>query len=109
MGEAARKDLYNMITSKVICSQEISASDAKSEYIIKQLFKAFHAHPKQLPSYVLDKYCKRNGMHFDRATLDVAALQSDPKFIRTICDHISGMTDQFAAREYFHLYIPEYK
>ena len=52
--EAARKRIYkNMIINQVICSEQISISDAKSEYLIKQLFKAFYTHPKQLPDYVL--------------------------------------------------------
>lgn len=106
--EAARKDLYNMITSKVICSQEISASDAKSEYIIKQLFKAYYVHPKQLPDYILEKYCLRRGLEFDRISLPDEDLKKDSGFIRAICDHIAGMTDQYAAREYFRLYIPEH-
>ena len=92
-----------------ICSEQISISDSKSEYLIKQLFKAFFTHPKQLPDYVLEKYCNRSGIEFNRATLDVEKIQKDPRFIRTICDHIAGMTDQFAAREYYRLYIPEYK
>ena len=54
-------------------------------------------------------YCARNGITFNRATLNVKTLQADSKFIRTICDHIAGMTDQFAAREYNRLYVPEYK
>ena len=108
--ESARKRIYNdMIVSRVIYSEQISISDSKSEYIIKQLFKAFYTHPKQLPDYVLEKYCDRNGIALSRATLDTKALQADAKFIRTICDHISGMTDQFAAREYNRLYVPEYK
>ena len=98
-----------MIVNRVICSEQISISDAKAEYLIKQLFKAFYTHPKQLPDYVLEKYCNRTGKEFNRATLDILDLQSDPRFIRTICDHISGMTDQFAAREYNRLYVPEYK
>lgn len=106
--ESARKRIYNdMIVNRVICSEHISISDSKSEYIIKQLFKAFYAHPKQLPDYVLEKYCARNGITFNRATLNVKTLQADSKFIRTICDHIAGMTDQFAAREYNRLYVPE--
>lgn len=108
--EDARERIYNdMIVNRVICSEEISISDSKAEYIIKQLFKAFYAHPKQLPDYVLEKYCDRNGLTFNRATLNIKELQSDSRFIRTICDHISGMTDQFAAREYNRLYVPEYK
>lgn len=108
--EASRKRIYgDMIVNRVICSEQISISDSKSEYLIKQLFKAFYTHPKQLPDYVLEKYCKRIGTILNRATLNEKALQADPKFIRTICDHISGMTDQFAAREYNRLYVPEYK
>lgn len=86
-----------------------SISDSKSEYLIKQLFKAFYTHPKQLPDYVLEKYCSRNKIDFNRATLNAKTLQADSKFIRTICDHISGMIDQFAARGYNRLYVPEYK
>lgn len=46
---------------------------------------------------------------FDRTIISVEELQHDPKFIRFICDHIAGMSDQFAAREYMNLYIPDYK
>ena len=108
--EEARERLYkDMIKNRVICSEQISISDSKSEYLIRQLFKAFHTHPKQLPNYVLEKYCKRCGIEFNRASLNVEEFQTDPKFIRAICDHISGMTDQFAAREYNRLYMPDYQ
>lgn len=108
--ESNRQRIYkDMIVNRVICSEQISISDSKSEYIIKQLFKAFFNHPKQLPDYVLEKYCTRSGLEFNRANLDITTIKKDPKFIRTICDHIAGMTDQFAAREYYRLYVPEYK
>ena len=108
--EEERYRIYHeMIEKKVILSEQISISDAKSEYIIRQLFRAYYSHPKQLPDYVLQKYCDRCGILFDRAELDDRAFQKDSRFVRTICDHISGMTDQFAAREYLHLYMPEYK
>ena len=108
--ETARQRIYqNIIVDQVICSEQISISDSKAEYLIKQLFKAFYTHPKQLPDYVLVKYCKGCNIDFNRATLNIEQLQSDSKFIRTICDHIAGMTDQFAAREYNRLYIPEYQ
>jgi len=108
--ESARKELYkDMIINRVICSEQISISDSKSEYLIRQLFKAFYTHPKQLPDYVLEKYCERCGVEFNRASLDIEAFQLDHRFVRTICDHIAGMTDQFAAREYNRLYVPEYQ
>lgn len=108
--EEARERIYkDMIVNRVICSQDISVSDSKSEYIIKQLFRAYYTHPRQLPDYILEKYYKNIGIVFNRSTMDVESLQRDSRFIRAICDHISGMTDQFAAREYFRLYVPDYK
>lgn len=35
-------------------------------------------------------------------------VRADPIFWRIVCDHISGMTDQFASREYKRLYMPDY-
>ena len=106
--EKQKDELYNMITNKVICSAIISASDAKSELIIKELFKAFYNHPKILPDYILKKYCIRKETAFNRVNINEEDLQKDPDFIRTICDHIAGMTDQFASREYFRIYIPDH-
>lgn len=102
------QELYETITNKVIYSETISAADAKSEYIIKHLFDAFYSHPKQLPDYVLKRYFEKKGIKFNRLAMKDESLKNDPYFVRIICDHISGMTDQFASREYHRLYIPEY-
>ena len=53
-------------------------------------------------------YGEKDADSFDRKIISVEELQHDPKFIRFICDHIAGMSDQFAAREYMNLYIPNY-
>lgn len=106
--ETLVEDLCTKLNSQVICSEQISVSDARSEYIIKQLFKAYYTHPKQLPDYVLKKYCHAQGINFDRLALKDSMLISDSNFIRAICDHIAGMTDQYASREYMRLYTPEY-
>ena len=64
--EENRQRVYEeLIDNRVICSEQISISDAKSEYLIKQLFRAFYTHPKQLPDYVLEKYCKLADETFD--------------------------------------------
>lgn len=102
------KTLKNEITNKVIYSDVISVADSKSEYIIKQLFKAFYKHPRQLPDYVLTRYYSKYGLKYDRIRISEEKLQNDSFFIRIICDHISGMTDQFASREYRRLYLPDY-
>lgn len=95
-------------TSWIICSAEISQSDAKAEYMIKQIFKAYYKHPKQLPDYILARYQETTCDELIRINLDDKKLQNDRFFVRLICDHIAGMTDQFAAREYMRLYQPEY-
>lgn len=102
------KELYREVTKKVICSDVISVADSKSEYIIKQLFKAFCKHPRQLPDYVLSRYYSKQGVKYDRIKMDEEKLRTDSYFIRIVCDHIAGMTDQFASREYRRLYLPDY-
>ena len=103
-------DLAQKRNNWIISSKEISQADSKSEYFITQIFKAYFKHPKELPDYILARYYinQNNADFFDRTIVSVEDLQKDPKFIRLICDHISGMTDQFAAREYMSLYIPDY-
>ena len=107
--EKKQDQLSNEITERVILSQSISTADSKAEYIIKHLFEAYYEHPKQLPDYVLKKYCSHKGIRFNRKDINDNDLKKDNNFKRTISDHIAGMTDQYAAREYFRLYIPEYK
>ena len=77
-------------------------------HIISSLFEAFYLHPKQLPDYALSKYCKQAEIIFDRLSLDDFRLQQDPAFVRAISDHIAGMTDQYAARTFTLLTMPEY-
>ena len=88
-------------------SEIISTADSKSEYVIKQLYKAFYKHPKQLPDYVLTRYYSKKDSTLNRLNVNDDDLRNGPYFIRIICDHISGMTDQFASREYKRLYIPD--
>lgn len=47
-------------------------------------------------------------MKYDRIKMDEEKLRTDSYFIRIVCDHIAGMTDQFASREYRRLYLPDY-
>lgn len=102
------KALSDLITNCVVKSQSISQSDAKAEYMIIQLFKAYYQHPKQLPDDILKRYCMKCGYQFSRITLNDDYLRNDMRFIRLICDHIACMTDQYAEREYRKLYLPEY-
>lgn len=102
-------DLAKCKKNWIIISKEISQADSKSEYFIRQIFKAYFKHPKELPDYILARYFNLiDADNFDRSIIDENTMKKDPKFVRVICDHIAGMSDQFAAREYLNLYQPEY-
>ena len=102
------RDMLDHIRRRLICSEQISVSDAKAERIITTLFRTVYLYPKQLPAYVLQRYCRQQNLAFDRLSLSDSALQSDPAFLRTISDYIAGMSDQYAAREFMRLTMPEY-
>ncbi len=105
----AMVDKYRkMKNNLVIASQAISQSDAKAEYMIKQMFKAYYSHPKQLPDEAIKRYCAYSGKVYNRLALNDDELRSDSVFIRLVCDHIACMTDQYAEREYTRLYLPDY-
>lgn len=101
------------MNNKIIRSEELSISDSKSEYFIRQMFKAFYQHPLELPDYVLSRYF-RLGNRTELFSRDwftdarIREIQKDKLFIRLIADHIGGMTDQYASRTYKNLYYPDY-
>ncbi len=105
------KQTAEEITKLVISSEEISIEDSKSKFIIERLFKAYYENPQQLPDYILKKYFSIKGINFNRLEIPSMkdTLKNDMKFIRFIIDHISGMTDQYAERQYIKFYFPEYK
>lgn len=111
--DANQKKLQKWVSDKIIRSEEISISDSKSEYIIRQMFRAFYQHPLELPDYVLSRYFRLSSdiKDFNRDLLNdkvIEEMQKDSLFIRLIADHIGGMTDQYASRTYKKLYYPDY-
>ena len=114
--EVKRNELQKWVRNKIICSEEISISDSKSEYFIRQMFKAFYQHPLELPDYVLSRYFRladrtepfSRDWLTDKTDKRIKAIQKDKLFIRLIADHIGGMTDQYASRTYKKLYYPDY-
>lgn len=108
--KSMEKELMKWMVDKIISSEEVSIADAKAEYFIRLIFRAFFEHPLELPDYVLSKYlCRDNNIsNYSRSKIDIKTLQDDPAFRRTIANHIAGMTDQYAARLYKKLYYPDY-
>lgn len=106
--DRSQDELQQLITDSVINSLDVSCTDCKAEFIIQQLFLAYYRGPQQMPDNILIKYFKPKKGYFKRKeiTKEITLLQRDPNFIRLICDHISGMTDQYAFNEYSKLYLP---
>jgi dGTPase len=117
----ADKAFKKFIKDAVLNSFYVQRMDGKGLYVIRRLFKAYLTNPKQLHDptivflnnlfegkreHVLD--ISKNRIGELRENIGRAALRQDPEFqaalLRTICDHIAGMTDNFILSEYSRLY-----
>ncbi len=88
-----------------IASEE--RSDEHAVYVIRTLFKEFYLNPYLLPAYVLANFIDDATMkaikfaqahnHADGEL--IRRIQNHPRFLRAICDHIAGMTDNYANAE----------
>lgn len=129
--EEDQRDLENLekiITQRIINSQEVNCFDAKSAYIIKKLFRAYYANPKQLPDNEvarlyreIRRYTKnctnirtgnkdsvREEIEIMKGRMHTNNLEEDmlkrKLYIRSIADFIGGMTDNYAIEQYKKLY-----
>lgn len=103
---------------------KINMIDGKARFIIRRLIKAYLTNPKQLPDSYLKRYSKECNiesivdkipldadgekniryLNMDLISKNLQAIRNDPKFLRTICDYIASMTDNYAIEEYQRLY-----
>lgn len=102
-----QSELDIFIATEIISHASTDRSDTRAEEIIRGLFKIFCLWPHLLPDYVLSriglpeltkKICRNNTLDNGLANKN-ANLRSNPKFIRAVCDHIAGMTDNYAENE----------
>lgn len=123
------KEKLEEITSHVIInSEEVNCFDGKGRYIIKKLYKAYKTNPRQMSRTTL----KRIYREISRYTNDAVDIINGNKslvdkeinifkrkdnvneidilkhkiFVRCIVDLISGMTDDFANKQFEKLYSP---
>ncbi len=119
-------EIQKYLKNKILNSYIAQKMDGKAEYIIRKLFEAFVANPQQLPDRTLmyffnsffgkekmkskiKEYSEKNLIGGLRAELkNNFERNSNPKYkhalLRTICDYISGMTDNYAYNQYELLY-----
>lgn len=113
--------LQNFLKNRILNSFEVQRMDGKGSFIIRRLFKAYITNPKQLHDSTMhfafslfdNGYKKWSEMTESdlgemRNAVDSASQKGNQKFmislLRAICDHIAGMTDNFAISEYDKLY-----
>lgn len=126
--EKVRKELEKISSNKIINSEEVNCFDGKGKYVIKRTYKAYKTNPMQMSKTTLKrifrevcKYtnyavditdCSRDDIEKEIAIYngednnDVIKKIKHKLFVRCLVDLISGMTDDFANRQYDKLYSP---
>ncbi|MBN2355048.1 dNTP triphosphohydrolase [candidate division KSB1 bacterium] len=99
--------LDGFIAENIIKIASEERSDERAVYIIHNLFKAFYQNPHLLPTYVLANFVDDATMkaimfapaQHDEGNEARTRVQNHTRFLRAICDHIAGMTDNYANSE----------
>jgi len=87
--------LKAFVFNRVIRKPEFQAMEYKGQQIVMELFEAFASDPyRLLPENTKERW--RLAQH-----------KKDDVQMRIICDYISGMTDEFAAKLYHSLFTPK--
>jgi len=101
------RELKAFVYENIIHSFPIARRDGRARLVMRGLFVAFHDNPRLLPDDLLEAYAGEEGIRFlRRVALPEAEREArkhyhrKPRFLRTIADHIAGMTDKFALSEY---------
>jgi dGTPase len=112
-GKKLFAEMKSFIYQYIINSFSVNRADGRARHFLKHLFRAYYLNPRQLESYVLLRFKEMEGVAYLR-DLPIKKLDAEIKqhyqknlrFIRLICDHIAGMSDQYALREYEKLFLP---
>jgi len=107
------QELQDLVHTHIYRSRTVRRLDARARTFITGLFAAYYQDPLQLDDYALLRYRAEIGGSFLR---DVAEEHVDqeieqryhnrPAFLRVIADHVGGMSDTYALKEYERLYLP---
>lgn len=106
-------ELEEFVEAQVYRSFAVSRLDARARTFLRGLFTAYYRDPLQLDDYVLIRYRTTFGGAYlrdlpgDKVATEVSTrYHGKPGFARLIADHIAGMSDSFALKEYERLYLP---
>ena len=117
--------MQKYLRDRILNSHLAQSMDGNANYLLRQLIKAYLTNPQQLPdetiyalySYLLSKSdwdnmknksqpeiigILRNKLNTDHSQNSSAEYKT--MLLRTICDYLAGMTDQYAVQRYELLY-----
>jgi len=103
-----QEELDRFIANEIIATAAEKRSDERAVRIIRTLFSGYYRFPHLLPDYRLRQCGSEESMRLlyqsaaeeegDEQIEEV--FRSHPAFLRAVCDHIAGMTDNFAEAEF---------
>jgi len=110
---ALAAELEAFVETQVYRSFTVSRLEARARTFIRGLFGAYYRDPLQLDNYVLVRYRQITGVKYlrdipgNQVAEEVGArYQGRTEYVRLVGDHIAGMSDSFALKEYERLYFP---
>ncbi len=112
------KSFQMYLRERILNSHLAQIMDGKADYIIRQSIKAYLSNPQQLNDPTIKSlYTNWKGDCYQN--INIGSLRQELKkdhskgdqtyknaLLRTICDFIAGMTDQYALKKYEQLYGP---
>ena len=107
--------LSSYLKDTILLSELAQTMDGKATFVIKRLFKAYLSNPQQLPDSAIQRIILRcdkklSNINPSDARMRLSAFLTDNsdkirvELLRTICDYIAGMTDQYAMQQFNKLY-----
>lgn len=118
----ADEKFHDFLKNRIINSAMVQQMDGRGRFLLRGLVKAYITNPRQLfdttilwtyKDYDYKKYQRKSIEDKEaigklRDKIDLPGMRKDPIFnivmLRSICDYISGMTDEFAIQQYHKLY-----
>jgi dGTPase len=106
-GQRFYDELKEFIYQHIIHSHRVAQHDGRAQLVVAALFAAWYRNPRLLPDYVLLRYRDLAGVTYlrdvplKRLDAEIAGnYMKKPLFLRSIADHLAGMTDSYALSEY---------
>ncbi|MDZ7371249.1 MAG: dNTP triphosphohydrolase [candidate division KSB1 bacterium] len=103
-----QEELDRFIMREIIRVASAERGDEQAAFIIRELFRLYYLYPNLLPEYRLARVLTEHDLqaiYSDReSAMEIRErLQRDPLFARAVCDHIAGMTDDYAENTFKRL------